>query len=187
MPALAARHRRRSSVAVLFAAPLLALTACGAGQDAGTLQETPDPAGVDGGGGTFVLDDVFIQSDTAVAAGASVPLRAAFTNQGRTPESLVRATTPAAASVQLLDAAGHPSPQGITIPADGQVDAVTGAVRLRLVGVTSPIAVTTLVPMTFLFSDTRQVTLDVPVATADEGNSPTGTHGAAVTDVNDPA
>jgi copper(I)-binding protein len=152
-------------------AALLALSACNTGQEATTtagVPETtagvPDVAHAHGGVGDVALDVVFIEDGGIVQAGASAPLRGAFTNDARTPDELVRVTTPAAGSVQLLDADGRPSAQGIPIPADGEVDAVNGIARLRLDGVSFPLPATQLVPVTFEFRDAGQVTLDVPVA-----------------------
>lgn len=144
---------------------LLVLSACAVGKDAATIREVPDVAGVHGSVGNMVLDDVFIDSGGTVEAGTSVPLRGAFSNNAETPDQLVSVSTAAARSVQLLDTGRAPSAQGIGIPADSRVDAVNGAARLRLVDVTSPIAPTQLVPVTFVFSGAGQVTLDVPVAT----------------------
>jgi periplasmic copper chaperone A len=175
MPARTHRGPRRLALASTVTAALFALTACAAGQDAETTRETPDVAGVDGGVGTLLLDDVFIQSAATVPSGASVPLRGAFTNNGQSDEHLVSVSTPAAASVQLPDTTGAVSSTGIDIPAEGSVDATTGTVRLQLMDVTAPIQITQLVPVTFVFGDGEEITLDVPVSTADQGNPPATT------------
>lgn len=171
---------RHVALASVVAGSALALTACDAGQVAETSIETPGVAGVDAAVGPLLLDDVFLQSDTAIAAGASVPLRGAFTNTGQTNEQLTSLTTPAAA-VQLLDPTGAPTAQGVEIPAGGQVDAVTGTVRLRLVDVTAPIPVTQLIPVTFVFGDGQQVTLDVPVSTPGAPSPSTSAQSTEVT------
>jgi copper(I)-binding protein len=142
----------------------VALGACDAGMDAETSQETPDVAGVDGSVGEVSLDDVFLEADGTVEAGGTVPLRGALTNDAEQADQLVRVTTPAAQSVQLLDQDGQVSAAGVELPAAGSVDATTGAVRMRLEGVTDAIPTTDTVPVTFVFETAGQVRLDVPVA-----------------------
>lgn len=167
-----AQHGRRPVAwgrrAALLCALTLALAACDAGQDAETSRETPDTPGVDGSVGSVVLDDVFLDSDTAVDAGGSVPLRGALTNDAEAPDQLVSVTTPAAQSVQLLDADGAVSPAGIELPPGGQVDATTGPVRMRVEGVTAPIQTTQTVTITFVFTNAGEVQLDVPIGSTPE-------------------
>lgn len=155
---------RRTSVPAWAAAGLLVLGGCSAGQEAQTAQETPDVAGVDGTVGEVSLDDVFIEADGAIEAGGSAPLRAVLTNNAQQDDDLVGVSTPAAESVQLLAELGVPSPDGIAVPAGGQVDGTTGAIRMQLEGVTEPIETTDTVPVTFTFEHAGQVQLDVPVA-----------------------
>jgi hypothetical protein len=152
----------RCAVPVFVAA--LVLGACAAGQEAETAQETPDVAGVDGTVGSVSLDDVFLDAEDTVEAGAAVPLRGVLTNDAEQADRLVGVSTPAAGSVQLLDESGQVSPDGIELPAGGQVEAVSGAVRMQLEGVTAPIATTDTVPVTFTFATAGEVELDVPVA-----------------------
>jgi copper(I)-binding protein len=158
------RSPRRGSWAALAAAGVLALAGCDAGNDAETLQETPDVAGVDGTVGQVSLDDVFLDAEDTVAAGASVPLRGVLTNDAQAADRLVGVATPAAQSVQLLDESGQGSSAGIELPAGGQVEAVTDAVRMQLEGVTESIAPTDTVRITFTFETAGEVALDVPVA-----------------------
>jgi copper(I)-binding protein len=159
--------RRRRSLLGLGAvalAVLLALSACNEGQDAPVTAGVPDVANAHGGVASMVLDVVFIESGGTVEAGQSAPIRGNFTNDAETADRLVGVSSPAAGSVQLLDADGLPSAQGIDIPAHGQVDAVNGEVRLQLVDASFPLPATQLVPVTFEFSGAGSVTLDVPVA-----------------------
>jgi periplasmic copper chaperone A len=157
------RPTRRGRWAAAGAACLVALAGCDAGNDAETLQETPDTAGVAGTVGQVSLDDVFLDAEDTVAAGGSVPLRGVVTNDAEEADRLVVVTTPAAQSVQLLDESGQASPDGIEVPAAGQVEAVTGSVRMQLEGVTGPIAPTDTVRVTFTFATAGEVALDVPV------------------------
>ncbi len=155
---------RRTPLTASVAAGLLVLGGCAAGQETETAEETPDVAGVDGTVGSVSLDDVFLDAEGTVEAGDSVPLRGVLTNDAEQADRLVTVSTPAAESVQLLDEAGAPSPDGIELPAGGQVEAVSGAVRVQLEGVTSPIAPTDTVSVTFTFATAGEVALDVPVA-----------------------
>jgi copper(I)-binding protein len=159
-------RRRRSLLGLggMVLAPVLVLSACNAGQDAAVTPGEPDVAHVQGDVGHMALDVVFIESGAVVEAGASAPLRGDFTNRSGTPDELVSVSTPAAGSVELLEADGTSSAQSIPIPADGAVDAVNGVARLQLVDAYYPLAMTQLVPVTFEFSHAGQVTLDVPVA-----------------------
>ncbi|MGY1735761.1 copper chaperone PCu(A)C [Geodermatophilus sp. SYSU D00684] len=149
-----------AAVLVLLAA------ACGTGQDAETAQETPDTPGVDGSVGQVALSDVYLDADATVAAGDSVTLRGALTNDGDTDDRLVSVSTPAAGSVALLDEQGDSSPDGIDLPADGSVDATQGQARMRLDDVTADITTSDTVQVTFAFQVAGQVQLDVPVGTA---------------------
>jgi periplasmic copper chaperone A len=158
--------RRRSLVGLcgIGLALVLGLSACNAGQDAEVTAGTPDVAHAHGDIGSEALDVVFLESGGSVLAGESAPIRGDFINQGATADRLISVSTPAAASVRLLDADGVPVPQGIDIPAHGEVDAVNGVVRLQLVDAFFPLAATQLIPVTFEFSGAGAVTLDVPVA-----------------------
>ncbi len=155
---------RRTSLPAWAVAGLLVLGGCAAGQEAETAEETPDVAGVDGTVGSVSLDDVFLDAEDTVEAGAAVPLRGVLTNDAEQADRLVGVSTPAAESVQLLDESGAPSAAGIELPAGGQVEAVSGAVRMQLDGVTAPIAPTDTVSVTFTFATAGEVALDVPVA-----------------------
>jgi periplasmic copper chaperone A len=160
--------RRRSLVGLcgIGLALVLGLSACNAGQDAEVKVTAgrPDVVHAHGDIGSVALDVVFIESGGTVMAGESAPIHGDFTNHAATADRLVSVSTPAAASVRLLDADGVPSSQGIDIPAHGEVDAVNGVVRLQLVDAFFPLAATQLVPVTFQFSGAGAVTLDVPVA-----------------------
>ena len=154
---------RRTPLPAWAAVGLLVLGGCDAGQEAETAQETPDVAGVDGTVGEVSLDDVFLDAEDTVEAGASVPLRGVLTNDAEEADRLVGVSTPAAGSVQLFDESGAPSADGIELPAGGQVEAVSDAVRMQLEDLTEPIATTDTVPVTFTFATAGEVRLDVPV------------------------
>ena len=158
------RPLRPARWAAAVLAPVLLLSGCAAGQEAETAEETPDVAGTDGSVGAVSLDDVFLDSEDTVEAGAAVPLRGVLTNDAEQADRLVGVSTPAASAVQLLDESGQVSSDGIELPAGGQVEAVSGAVRMQLEEVTAPIATTDTVRVTFTFATAGEVQLDVPVA-----------------------
>jgi copper(I)-binding protein len=158
---------------VLFVIALLGdtLAGCYAGQNAETARETPDTPGVDGGVGSIVLDDVYLETADGVPAGDSVALRAALTENSTQPDRLVAVTTPAAAAVELLNADGTPATAGIDVPGNGQVDATTGPVLLRLTGLTQALTSQAIVSITFEFARAGRVTLyDVPTGTPAQGD-----------------
>ncbi|MGY1673026.1 copper chaperone PCu(A)C [Geodermatophilus sp. SYSU D00710] len=157
---------RTSLPATTAAALALLVTACSTGEDAETTLEVPDTPGVDGSVGQVALDDVFLDADATIAAGDSVGLRGALTNDADTDDRLVSVSTPSAGSVVLLDEQGDSSPDGIDLPADGSVDATQGQVRMQLDDVTADIATSDTVSVTFAFENAGQVQLDVPVGTS---------------------
>jgi hypothetical protein len=146
------------------------LAGCDSGQQAETLRETPDTAGVDGAVGSMVLNDVYLETADTVPVGGSVALRAAFTNQSPQPDQLLAVTTPAAASVELLQPDGTVAAGGIQVPSQGQVDGTTGPVLIRLTALTGALSPQSLVSITFDFEDAGRGTLDnVPAATPAQG------------------
>jgi copper(I)-binding protein len=157
--------------AVLLAALLCGtLTGCYASQNAQTARETPDTPGVDGAVGMMVLDDVYLETAGTVPAGGSVALRGAFTDEAVQPDRLVAVTTPVAASVELLAPDGTVATDGIEVPAEGQVEAATGSVLIRLTGLTRALSPGAIVAVTFEFATAGSVTLDdVPAATPVQG------------------
>jgi copper(I)-binding protein len=163
--ASSAGNRWRAGVGLLALLLAGTLTGCSAGQNAQTAREIPDTAGVDGTVGPIVLNDVHLATSEAVPPGGSVPLRAALTDRSSQPDRLVAVTTPVAAAVELLEPDGAVATGGIEVPAEGQVDATTGPVLVRLTGLTRSLSPQGLVPITFEFEQAGSVTLDdVPAA-----------------------
>jgi copper(I)-binding protein len=118
----------------------------------------------------MVLDDVFIQTPVSVPSGGSVPLRGALTDESPQPDRLLAITTPAATSVELLAPDGTPASGGIEVPGQGQVDATTGPVLIRLIGLTRTLSPQAIVPITFEFARAGHVTIDdVPAAASARG------------------
>jgi copper(I)-binding protein len=165
--------RKWRSVVVLFVGAVLSetLAGCYASQNAETAREAPDTPGVDGGVGSMVLDDVYLETADTVPAAGSVALRAALTDDSSQPDRLVAVTTPAAAAVELLNADGTPATAGIDVPGNGQVDATTGPVLLRLTGLKRALTSQAIVSITFEFARAGRVTLDdVPAGTPAQGD-----------------
>jgi periplasmic copper chaperone A len=141
------------------------LAACSAGQIAQTAQETPDTAGVSGSVGSMVLDDVHLDTAQTAPPGDSVALRGAFTDESPQPDRLIGVTTPVATTVEFLASDGTPASAGIPVSGDGQVDATTGPVLIRLTGLRGPLSPLAIVPVTFEFATAGRVTIDdVPVS-----------------------
>jgi copper(I)-binding protein len=164
--------RGRWGIGVVLLVVLLwgTLAGCDAGQKAETLREIPATAGVDGGVGAMVLDDVHLEAVHEVPVGGSVVLRAAYTDTSPQPDRLTAVTTPVAASVELLQPDGSVATDGIEVPGQGQVDATTGPVLVRLTGLTRALSPEAIVPITFQFANAGLETLDdVPVAPPSAG------------------
>lgn len=85
-----------------------------------------DPAGkantprVDDSVGSMVPDDVCLGAARTVAAGGSVTLRGAFTDESPQPDRLIGVTTPAATAVALLAPDGTRPRQASRCPATGR-------------------------------------------------------------------
>jgi copper(I)-binding protein len=165
-----AEGRWRARLVLLAVLLCGTLAGCSASQNAQTARETPDTPGVDGAVGSMVLNDVYLETADTVPAGGTVALRAAFTDESPQPDRLVAITTPVAASVELLTPDGTVATGGIEVPGEGQTDATTGPVLVRLNGLTRALSPQALVPITFEFARAGRVTLDdVPAATPAQG------------------
>jgi copper(I)-binding protein len=170
--ARSAGGRWRAGVVFLVVLLCGTLAGCYASQGAQTLRETPDTAGVDGAVGPIVMDDVYLETSDTVPSGGSVALRAAFADTSPQPDRLVAVTTPVAASVELLRPDGSVATDGIEVPGEGQVDATTGPVLVRLTGLTQTLSPQALVPITFEFENAGSVILDdVPAAPPAQGRN----------------
>ncbi|GGV15213.1 hypothetical protein GCM10010275_65670 [Streptomyces litmocidini] len=109
--------RRGALAATAIALSVAALSACGAGNDAQTLQVRPDNAAV-------TVDDVKIQNALVVTQpepGAKGPavVSASVFNNGGTPQTIDAITLPGTKAVVQLKAAEGTGP--ITVPAHGSV------------------------------------------------------------------
>jgi copper(I)-binding protein len=165
-----AAGRWRAGPALLAVLLSGTLAGCYASQNAQTLQETPYTPGVDGAVGAMVLNDVYLETADTVPAGGSVALRGSFTDDSAQPDRLVAVSTPAATSVELLQPDGTVAADGIEVPGDGQVDATTGPVLVRLSGLSRTLSPQSIVPITFEFENAGRATLDdVPVAAPAQG------------------
>jgi hypothetical protein len=143
---------------------VLATAGCATGQDADTQRETPDVAGVSGTAGEVVLDDVFLDSADGVQPGETVALRAVLTNDGAADDRLVQADSPAGPIILLGPSGEVEAPDGIAVPAGGQVDMVDGSVRMELAEADRAVPSTGTLTVTFTFARSGEVRLDVPVS-----------------------
>jgi copper(I)-binding protein len=94
-----------------------------------------------------------------------------MTNQGKTPDVLVSASTPAAENVEfhestLVDGMHRMRPRAeIPLPAGATVKLEPGGLHLMLVGLKGPLAAGTRVPLTLEFREAGAVTIELSVGT----------------------
>ena len=159
------RRRRALTAAAVTVSAWCTLVGCSSGQHAQTASQVPDTPGIEASAGTVVLDDVYVQTSRPVPAGGSVPLRMALSNESPRADRLVAVTSPQAASVEVLDTEGHPTGDGIPLPADGSLDATTGPARLLVTGLTGPLEPMGTVTVTFDFAHAGSLTLQARAGT----------------------
>lgn len=107
MTALPARSRtrRRLAVGVLAVCAALATSACAAGQQAQTAQETPVVDGIGGQAGSIALRDVAIvhpSSGPSYQKGSPAEITFVAVNSGQQDDQLVGVTSPAASGAKLF-------------------------------------------------------------------------------------
>lgn len=166
MTARTSPARRRTSA--LLAAGLLPLalaaTACGSGLHAQTYAERTTEDATNTTFGDLALRDVAIQPPqngaAELSAGADALATMTIGNRGDQPDRLVQVTSPAAASVDLIDASGHAT-SSIEIPARGSVGQADFSLALRSLG--SALRPAQYVEMTFVFEKNGRTTFQVPV------------------------
>jgi copper(I)-binding protein len=158
--------RRRTST--LLAAGLLPLalagTACGAGLHAPTYQVRTTQDSVSASAGDLALRDVSIlppENGAAVlSAGKDALATLTIGNDGNEADRLVQVTSPAAASVDLIDPSGHATPS-VEVPARGAVGPDDFSLALRSLG--TELRPGQYVEMTFVFERNGRTTFKVPV------------------------
>lgn len=155
---------RRLASAVLAAATVLALSACGAGRSALTYQDRDQGSAAEADADRLSLRNVAVappSSDEGYAVGDDATVILTVTNSGTEDDRLVEVTSSAAREVVVL-ALGQE--RDMVVPALGSTG---GAVTLELRGLTRPLRPAEYVDLTFRFADNGVVELVAPV-------SPTG-------------
>jgi copper(I)-binding protein len=157
--------RARRTTTLLAAAVLpLALSACGVGLDPQTYRERTTQDATNTQLGDLALRNVAIQppaqGQTELAAGGDAQLTLAVVSSSSQADTLTSVSTPAAASVQLVDGSGHPV-QTVTVPGNGTAGYGDFGVVLR--GLTKALRPGMYVDVTFAFQNAGRATLQVPV------------------------
>jgi copper(I)-binding protein len=126
--------RFRPTGAVVAAGAVLgaiALGGCGAGQIAQTSTQVSAVAGANGGVGAMVVRDAYIEFGERVQGanvyprGGAAPLKMTIVNTGLQPDRLVSASSPAAASVEIVGESEIPPGRVLLI--EGEPAAPAGA------------------------------------------------------------
>lgn len=155
-----------SRFATVLAAGLLplALTACGVGKSPHTYEERPTVDAAQATAGDLQLRNVSITAPSGGAdelgVGDDATLTLTITNLGEANDRLVSVSSPAASSVQLLDADGG-AVDRVEVPPLGAVGEDDFAIRLA--GLTQAIRPGQHVDVTFEFTRAGRQTLVVPV------------------------
>jgi copper(I)-binding protein len=158
-------RRRTSALLAAGLLPLaLAATACGAGLHAPTYQVRTTEDSTSASAGSLALRDVAIlppeNGAAELAAGSDALATLTVGNPGNEADRLVQVTSPAAASVDLIDPSGHATPS-VEIPAQGAVGPNDFSLALRSIG--SSLRPGQAVEMTFVFERNGRTTFLVPV------------------------
>ncbi|MCZ2815279.1 copper chaperone PCu(A)C [Modestobacter sp. VKM Ac-2984] len=179
------RHRRWPGVALAVAAPLLLVTGCGDTEDSPSLQDDEgevidnDGADIVGGPDSPVVpvnEDVELVGveiaypvDGLYEVGEEAPLYAAVTNTGTEPVTLVDVTGPEfeeavslGGSGELLDAI-----EIVVPPNDNTYIGAEGSPSIVLVGLETELRSSQSIPVTFVFEEAGEVTVEVPVSADD--------------------
>lgn len=157
--------RRTSALLAAGLLPLaLTATACGSGLHAQTYQERTTQDAANASAGDLALRNVGIlppeNGAPELAAGSDALATLTIGNPGGVADRLVQVTTPGAASVDLIDASGHPT-QSIDVPAQSTVGAEDFSLALR--GLTKSLRPGQYVELTFVFDKNGRSTVNVPV------------------------
>lgn len=161
--------RARRTTTLLAAALLpLTLAACGVGQDPQTYRQRSTQDATNADVRELALRDVAIQPPGAgtkeLAAGSDALASLTIVSTAGQPDRLLSVSSPAAASVDLVDGTGHvlPSEQ---IPGQGSIGASDFGLVLR--GLSAALRPGMYVAMTFVFERNGSTTLQVPVKVYD--------------------
>lgn len=179
------RHRRWPGIALAAATPLLLLTGCGETEDSPSLDDDEGEVVTDDGGeivGGPDAPSVDVNTDVEVVGvelaypvdglyevGAEVPLYAALTNIGTEPVTLVDVTGPDFEEAVSLDGSAEPSDAvEITVAQnDNTYIGAEGSPSIVLVGLETELRSSQSIPVTFVFEEAGEITVEVPVSADD--------------------
>ncbi len=154
--------RRLAPLAGLAAALLLA--GCGAGQGAQTYQSKAGGDSTNEDVGAIAVRNLAVSapdSGTVLRQGSDAPVTVTLANSSTAPDTLVSATSPAAANVEIVG----PS-SSLTVPARG----TTGSgYSLLLQGLTRDLDTGTYISLTLTFAQNGSKEMLVPVQVTPEG------------------
>ncbi|HVM27724.1 MAG TPA: copper chaperone PCu(A)C [Mycobacteriales bacterium] len=157
---------RRTAPTVLALALGLTLSGCGAGFEAQTYQQRSVGDGTNAAVGAIALRNVQLEpadDDGLHSTGDDVDVRLTLVNDGGEDDRLVEVTSPAGASVQILEEDSEVD--GVDLPALGTTGTL---VSLRLEGLTEELRIGEYVELTFRFERNGSLTVQAPVATTNE-------------------
>jgi len=168
------------SALAVAAALSVALTGCGAGQQAQTSNQVPASGGAAGSVDTIQVRDAHFMWNGPVPAGSvyqpgeDAPLQVTIVNNatsiaddGFAPDRLVAVSSPVATFGRIVGDARIPDGQVLTAGYDRPVASIavpgTREVEIVLIGLTEPIRAGVSYPATFTFERAGDLRLDVPV------------------------
>lgn len=159
------RTRSAARAAVVLAVPLV-LAGCGANFQAQTYQERTVADGTNAAVGAIAVRNVVVlapERGELYEAGSDVEAALTLTNDGPEDDRLVGATSPSAASVELLEEGS--AVDAVDLPRLG----TTGdTVSLRLTGLTEDLRPGQYLEISLQFENNGEVTVGAPVATTGE-------------------
>ncbi|PSL57394.1 copper(I)-binding protein [Saccharothrix carnea] len=131
--------------------------------------------------GDVVLRNVFVRApgDGAYQRGEDAVVRLAMFSRSDRPDALLGVRTRSADQVELrsdtdCDGTAETVPR-VAVPADRAVDrpgSVDPAYQLHVVDFSEEVRAGTTVPLTFIFEDAGEITVDALVETEDDGDMP---------------
>ncbi|MCZ2822834.1 MULTISPECIES: copper chaperone PCu(A)C [unclassified Modestobacter] len=179
------RHRRWPGVALAVAAPLLLVTGCGDTEDSPSLQDDEGEVVDDQGGEIVGGPDspvVTVTADVELVGielaypvdglyevGEEVPLYAALTNTGTEPVTLVDVTGPDFEEAISTGGSAEESDalEIVVAQNDNTYIGAEGSPSIVLVGLQTELRSSQSIPVTFVFEEAGEVTVEVPVSADD--------------------
>lgn len=165
------RFGKLGSVLPLVLLGLIALSGCGAGAVSQTADQASGVNGAAGQVGRILVRNATIEFAGDLAGevyrqGRSAPLSMSLVNTGALADRLVSASSPAAASVQVMGDAVLPGNRSVTVGNNTGTpsQALAGrTIAIKLVGLKQPVRAGLTYPVTLRFERAGEVTVAVPV------------------------